>query len=235
MYNIAILDDEIQEAQHLREIVSRYFDRKELMERRIDLFTSGRELLNHVKAISCDLLFLDIEVGQENGIEIGRQLRQIAPNMIMIVITGYLKYSMDGYKIQAARYLLKPVPALLLYSELDEVLALDDRQTLMLMDRETCHRIKRKDILYVETVGRCTCFHTAEGLFHSKEGLRIWQKKLDSSLFVECHKGILVHVRWIQSMEKDTILLETKETLPLARRRVETVRAVWKNFQEKCA
>lgn len=49
------------------------------------------------------------------------------------------------------------------------------------------------------------------------------------------HKGILVHVRWIQSMEKDTILLETKETLPLARRRVETVRAVWKNFQEKCA
>lgn len=85
MYNIAILDDEIQEAQHLREIVSRYFDRKELMERRIDLFTSGRELLNHVKAISCDLLFLDIEVGQENGIEIGRQLRQIAPDMIMIV------------------------------------------------------------------------------------------------------------------------------------------------------
>ena len=103
MYNIAILDDEIQEAQQLREIVSRYFDRKELMERRIDLFTSGRELVNHVKAVSCDLLFLDIEVGQENGIEIGRQLRQIAPDMIMIVITGYLKYSMDGYKIQAAR------------------------------------------------------------------------------------------------------------------------------------
>ena len=61
MYNIAILDDEIQEAQQLREIVSRYFDRKELMERRIDLFTSGRELVNHVKAVSCDLLFLDIE------------------------------------------------------------------------------------------------------------------------------------------------------------------------------
>ena len=83
--------------------------------------------------------------------------------------------------------------------------------------------------------GDVPAFIQQRGCFHSKEGLRIWQKKLDSSLFVECHKGILVHVRWIQSMEKDTILLETKETLPLARRRVETVRAVWKSFQEKCA
>ena len=132
-------------------------------------------------------------MGQENGIEIGRQLRQIAPDMIIIVITGYLKYSVEGYKIQAARYLLKPVNAQLLYSELDEVLSLDDRQTLVLKERDMYHRIRRRDILYVETMGRGTRFHTLEGTFDSREAL------------------------------------------PLARRRVETVKAVWRSFQEKFA
>ena len=212
MYHIAILDDERKEAEHIKELADVYFDRKELMQRRIDIFHNGNELLAHVKAIPCDLLFLDIEVGQENGIEIGRKLRQIAPDMIIVVITGYLKYS-----------------------ELDEVLSLDDRQTLVLEERDTYHRIKRKDILYVETMGRGTRFHTPEGTFESRESLSIWEQRLDAALFVECHKGILVHVRRIVSMEKDTILLETGETLPLARRRVETVKAVWRSFQEKYA
>lgn len=235
MYNITILDDERKEAEHIKELAEAYFDRKEITERRIDIFYNGSELLAHVNRVSCDLLFLDIEVGQENGIEIGRKLRQIAPDMIIIVITGYLKYSVEGYKIQAARYLLKPVNAQLLYSELDEVLSLDDRQTLVLEDRDTYHRIKRKDILYVETLGRGSCFHTRNGSFVSRESLSIWQQRLDSYLFVECHKGILVHVRWIISVEKDTILLETMETLPLARRRVEKVRSAWRSFQEKLA
>ena len=115
------------------------------------------------------------------------------------------------------------------------MLSLDDRQTLVLEERDTYHRIKRKDILYVETMGRGTRFHTPEGTFESRESLSIWEQRLDAALFVECHKGILVHVRRIVSMEKDTILLESGETLPLARRRVETVKAVWRSFQEKYA
>ena len=233
MYRIAILDDERKEAEHIRNLADMYFERKELMQRRIDIYDNGSDLLAHVRQVPCDLLFLDIEVGQENGIEIGRQLRKIVPDMIIIVITGYLKYSVEGYKIQAARYLLKPVNAHLLYSELDEVLSLDARQTLVLEDRDTYHRIRRKDILYVETLGRGSRFHTLEGTADSRESLSIWEQRLDSTLFIECHKGILVHVRWIVSVEKDTILLETKDTLPLARRRVEKVRTVWRSFQEK--
>ena len=121
--------------------------------------------------------------------------------MIIVVITGYLKYSVEGYKIQAARYLLKPVNAQLLYSELDEVLSLDDQQTLVLEERDTYHRIKRRDILYVETMGRGTRFHTPEGTFESRESLSIWEQRLDAALFVECHKGILVHVRRIVSIQ----------------------------------
>ena len=65
MYHIAILDDERKEAEHIRDLADVYFDRKELMQRRIDIFNTGSELLAHVKSVPCDLLFLDIEVGQQ--------------------------------------------------------------------------------------------------------------------------------------------------------------------------
>ena len=44
MYHIAILDDERKEAEHIKELADVYFDRKELMQRRIDIFHNGNEL-----------------------------------------------------------------------------------------------------------------------------------------------------------------------------------------------
>lgn len=233
MYEIAILDDEVSQTQKLHKLIDVYFDRKELLERRVDVFHEGVGLLNSTKIY--DLLFLDIEVGNENGIEIARELRKRAPDMIIIVITGYLKYSMDGYKIQAARYLLKPILPELLYSELDEVLHLDDRVSLILEDKDQYKRVRRRDVLYLESEGRKVRFHCMDGSFISKESLSEWESRLDSSLFVECHKGILVHVRWIQIVRGDQILLENGQSLPLARRRVDQVKKVWLNFQENFA
>lgn len=233
MYEIAILDDELSQTEKLHKLIDVYFDRKELLERRVDIFHKGEDIINSPKLY--DLLFLDIEVGHENGIEIAKQLRKRAPNMIIIVITGYLKYSMDGYKIQAARYLLKPILPELLYSELDEVLMLDDRDSLVLEDKDVFKRIKRKDVFYVESDGRKVRVHSKEGAFPSKESLSEWKQRLDPALFVECHKGILVHVRCIQMLQADCIVLENGETLPLARRRADQVRKVWLSYQEKFA
>ena len=90
------------------------------MEARIDRYTNGKELLDSTKIYH--MLFLDIEIQEENGIEIAMELRKRLPDMIIVVITSYLKYSLEGYKIQASRYLLKPIHETLLYSELDEIL-----------------------------------------------------------------------------------------------------------------
>ena len=43
------------------------------------------------------MLFLDIEIQEENGIEIAMELRKRLPDMIIVVITSYLKYSLEGY------------------------------------------------------------------------------------------------------------------------------------------
>lgn len=232
MMNLCVLDDDVACAMHTKQMVEEYFDRKEIEINRFDLFDHGAGLL--CSKTSYDVLFLDIEVGKENGIDIAKELRKQYPDMIIIVITSYLKYSMEGYKIQAARYLLKPVAKDLLFSELDEVLAVYDHGSyLIARDGTTSRRIKRSDIFYIESYGRKVCIHTQSEACISKESFHEWKEQLDASMFIECYKGILVHVRQIKMIQKETIELENGQILPLARRRIDDVSKSWFLYQEK--
>lgn len=230
MFDICILDDELKDAQKTKQMVERYADLREIEINRIDLYQEGTTLLQAKKQY--DILFLDIEVGKENGIAIAKVMREYAPDMLIIVITSYLKYSMEGYKIQAARYLLKPVPQALLYSELDEVLANYDKGSYLIANDGTkTQRIKKSDVYYIESYGRKVSIHTRSGAFSDKASIGVWTDQLNE-MFIECYKGILVHVRWILSIDKETLTLENRQILPLARRRSELVRKAWLHYQE---
>lgn len=230
MFDICILDDEREDAQTTKKMVERYFSRRELEINRIDVYQDAFMLLKAQKRY--DLLFLDIEVGSENGIQVAKQMREYAPDMIIVVITSYVQYSIEGYKIQAARYLLKPVPETLLASELDEVLADGDVVGYLLVDdgKKQC-RIKRAEVYYIESYDRKVRVHTKQGCFLDKHAIRYWSEQLSSS-FIEPFKGILVHVKWISSIEKDSLTIENHQQLPLARRRVEAVKEAWYRYQE---
>ena len=229
MLQICVLDDEYQDGKRNEDLLRAYFDKRH-MEARIDRYTNGKELLDSTKIYH--MLFLDIEIQEENGIEIAMELRKRLPDMIIVVITSYLKYSLEGYKIQASRYLLKPIHETLLYSELDEILQTrDTSQTLTLTMHQETTMVKMKEILYFASIGRTTCFHTPQGVYESKEGVSYWAKQLHVH-FVECHKGLFVQLSHIMQIRKDCIEISNHETLPLARRRVQQVQESWLQFQE---
>lgn len=232
MFNICILDDQNTEAVHVKKIILPYFEQREMEIGRIDIFTDGISLLSSKQ--TWDMLFLDIEVGEENGIQIAKQLRMRLPDIIIIVVTSFVKYSIEGYKINAARYILKPVVPSLLYSELDEILEDYEEEACILGyigDQE--YYLKKKDIYYFESYGRKVQFHTAKEVYLNKENVSHWANRVDPTIFVECYKGIYVHARYIKHMGRETLTLDNNQKLPLARRRIEAVRKVWMAYQEK--
>ena len=54
-----------------------------------------------------DLAFLDIDMGPLNGVDLARRLHELRPDMLLIFVTNYVEYSLQGYEVQAFRYLLK--------------------------------------------------------------------------------------------------------------------------------
>lgn len=229
MLNICILDDDEKEALHNKQLLENYINQCDIAYERIDVYQTGQELLRSSKLY--DLLFLDIEVGKENGIEIAKELRKRDQDIIIIVITSYVKYAMDGYKINAARYLLKPLDPSLLYSELDEVFStsfLD--QSILVKEDEKQIRLAIKDIYYFEADSRQTRFTTSAHQYVSHHNVSTWALKLPNT-FVECYKGVYIHLKYIRSITKDLVILENKKTLPLARRRAELLKKEWIAYQ----
>ena len=53
-----------------------------------------------------DLAFLDIDMGPLNGVDLARRLHELRPDMLLIFVTNYVEYSLQGYEVQAFRYIL---------------------------------------------------------------------------------------------------------------------------------
>lgn len=231
MLHIAILDDEKEEAQSLKEVLLPYVShRQETCY--FELFYNGTSLLESTTKF--DILFLDIEVGEENGIEIAKVLRKRLPDCFIIVVTSYAKYSLQGYKIQAARYLLKPIVPSLLYSELDEVLQQYKQEKIQVHNqRDDEEWICLHDISYLEAYGRKTRFHVGKDHYYHSSGVQTWGKQLEGAWFIQCYKGIYVNVAKIKQFGKDVLYMMDGFSIPLARRRYDDVYELWMKYYEE--
>lgn len=103
---ILIFDDNRQDREHLTNCLNSFFENKDISYQ-ITTCQNKDELLHDINHY--DFLFLDIELGQENGIDLGLQLQTIQHHCHIIITTNYSKYAIDGYKIQAERYFIKPI------------------------------------------------------------------------------------------------------------------------------
>lgn len=107
MIRVAICEDE-KETQCLIEDYVDNILKNINKEYKILKYSSGEELLEgNLKDI--DILLLDIQMGQINGMDTARKIREVDNKMEIIFITSLIDYVQEGYEVRAYRYLLKPI------------------------------------------------------------------------------------------------------------------------------
>ena len=84
-------------------------------------FSRAADLLAYVRAKPCDVAFLDIQLRGANGIELAAALKQVAPQLNLIFVTGYDQYAVDALTLHASGYILKPVTRAKVERELDDL------------------------------------------------------------------------------------------------------------------
>ena len=103
--NIAICDDNTVFTADLERAVRRWLLRQELCGA-AQRFESGEKLLA-ADLSGCDLLLLDIEMPGVDGLRAARMLRRRWSELLIVFVTGYIRYAPAGYRVNAFRYLLK--------------------------------------------------------------------------------------------------------------------------------
>ena len=106
MIKIAIVDDEEQTREQILRTLKENI--QELHEVEIKLYASGESFFEEIqKGEAADILFTDIQMQQLDGVELGKLVRRLCPDMYIVFITSYEEYAAESYRIEAYQYILK--------------------------------------------------------------------------------------------------------------------------------
>jgi len=178
--------------------------------------TNPIEGLNIVREQNIDLVFLDIQMPELNGL----QFIKIAGKQCKIVLTtAYADYALDGFEHDVVDYLLKPIAFERFYRAAEKALNLAQGNASQVASRQpiaeylfvkTEHRIQKinlADILYVEALQNYVSLNTTGGRVMSLQPLKKIEEQLPGAEFVRVHKSYIISLRHIGSVERSRIFI----------------------------
>ena len=216
-YKVAICDDNEIDAQFVLSILTLWAKERQILIQ-TECFSSAESFLFHyAEDKTFDILLLDIEMGELDGVEMARRIRKENETVQIVFITGYSEYIAEGYEVSALHYLMKPVKQEKLFDVLD-------RATKKLFQNEKCLnltlsgemvRIPFYEIRYLEVHQNYVTIYGKEE-YKIKRTLGEFEKELDER-FVRVGRAMIVNLAYITRVTKTEVYLSTKEKLPLPR------------------
>ena len=176
---------------------------------------------------------MDVEMPGQNGIETARQLRRVNDRAAIIFITNYIQYALEGYEVQAFRYLLKPIDA----AQFEQVVgtALDEihhRQTayLQLKGRSEIIRLAIDELIYAETERGHLLLHTPGKVLECYSTMEKLEQELKQEAFFRCHSSFLVALEAVRQIEKQDVVLKDGTRVPVSKNRKKGMKQALTNF-----
>lgn len=221
MIYIAICDDDNAVCSQMERIILDYCSGNFL---KIDLsiFNSGESLLKAFnQGKNFDLIFLDIELGSMNGVEVGRQIRKVLKNYNteIVYISGKDTYDRQLFDIQPLHFIPKPINPLIVIEDLK--LALERTQRLggyfSYQKGYDTHKIPISEIIYFESLNRENriVFTTGEDFFYGK--LEDTALSVTKYQFIQIHRSYLINYNHIAILRYTEVVMSNGSVLPISR------------------
>jgi len=231
MIKIVICEDE-RETQLLIEDYLDNILRNINIEYEIQKYSSGEELLEgNLKDI--DILLLDIQMGQINGMDVARKIREVDNRMEIIFITSLIDYVQEGYEVRAYRYLLKPIESEKLKKHVStciKEIEVNKKNYILIKNKSNTYKIHSNEIKYVEVQKKDMSIHTINKDLEVRYSLEKIEKDLNLDKFVRCHKSYLVNLSYVENIKLNTLVLESGEEVPVSRYRYKDVKEKFLKF-----
>ena len=220
MIKIAICDDEKQMVEDVAGRVSQYLNNdKDLFE--IQKFYTGLDLLSFCnEEYKVNIIFMDIEIGDVNGIDIVTKVRSIDSSVIVIFITSYTGYESKAFRLDALQYLKKPIN--------DEEFNEDFTRAIKKVRSTNRNVGVRVDgnlvsvtldkILYIEIYSKKITVHTIDNdyILDKRFTLAEMETELNSDQFYRCHKSYIVNLTKIKAVTNVSVVLDNNEPIYLS-------------------
>lgn len=227
MLTIAIVENDPDQIKITSDRCDRYCQINDLT-CSIQSFKNGFDFLESDLSIF-DVIFMDIDRPGINGRETSVRIREKGVTTPLIFVTNLPQYAIDGYKVQALDFILKP------RTFADFTLARkrallnngkSEDKTFVLNIHGSFQKFKNSDVIYFERVRHDVNLHLQNGetiVFRSS--LNRVEPLLDPHIFIKCNSGCIINLSRVKSREGDVLIRENGDNVSISRsRKKETMR-----------
>lgn len=215
-YRIAICDDRQEDREYVRQLTARWAQQRgnqvEMTE-----FCSAEQFLFSCPQPDFDLLLLDIEMGEMDGVSLAKQVRRTNELMQIVFITGYSDYITEGYEVAALHYLMKPVKEEKLFAVLDRAVERLHKNTkvLTLETAKEMVRVPLYQVSALEVQRNYVTVHARQD-YTVKKSLSELMEQLDERFF-RVGRSAVVNLNDISRVTRSDIYLTDGRSIPLPR------------------
>lgn len=219
MIRIAIVEDEEEYIQQLTTYLEEY-QKSSNEEIEVTVYRDGDEITSRYKS-QFDIILMDIQMKFINGMTAAQEIRNIDSSVIIIFITNMTQYAIQGYKVGAMDYILKPISYFAFAERIRQAVSkLKHRNSnyMVIPIKGGVIRLDIADIYYIEVQGHNLIYHTSTGLYTSPGTISAAEKALSSYGFSRGNKSYLINLAHVDGIQ-DKCAQVKGESLPLGRPR----------------
>lgn len=226
MYLIAVCDDDpvaIQTiSKHLEDLRARSLPYE------LTPYQNGEELVrDHERGHRFHLILLDMIMKPMDGITVAEHIRKFDPLVPIVIITSTTEFAVAGYRVNAHRYLLKPIVHEELMKTivplLEESLNRDSQFYAFNIEGKPV-RVRLDKILYFESNLKQVTLHTTEKESYTFFGaISEVENTLKDKGFERIHKSFVVNLRYVSRIEQRKLTLDNGTELPVSHHRYKDI------------
>ena len=189
---------------------------------------SVREAIEKLKEYPCDVMFLDVNMPEATGLQLAEALQHLKFPPAVVFVTAYSEFALDGFKVNAIDYLVKPVET----ERLSQAISRVREHVSLHVQAQKSERIPvekggKKILIGIDKIRFVMArddyayLQTDTDRYFSTVSLAQLEKRLDGHGFFRVHRGYLVNLSMVEEIESvsgGTLLLTLNLALGLLNR-----------------
>ena len=234
MFKVAICDDEMTSL-----MINQALTEQVLEEANIEYeITTFEDMQSMIKGVlddnaDFDLLLSDILAVGMNGIEAAEEIRRLGDKLPIVFISSTAEFALDGYRVNALRYLQKPV-------QIDKLAILEayaakgskKKEYLSFQVADRFYKVNLDDIVYLESMGRDTYVVTKTETICVHAKFSDMEQQVPADRFVRCHRSYIINLSEVKDIARYRFLTKNGIEIPISQLQYTDVKKDFIEFEQ---
>lgn len=226
---IAIVDDEDFYLHDVYLKIEKFKQTFEDLPIEVDLYLKGKEFIKEFQRKPYDLIYLDIELSDINGVNLARMIHEHKSSAMIIFMTSHMNYIHQSYVVHAFQYLVKPLKEPLFSYELKRAIKHYQYMNKAFAFPTSQGRIvfHLSEVIFLETAYKSYKIHTTRGVYYgSLKAVNNIRKALLEHTFVKIQRSFIINMDHIVKTDNILVYMSDESVLIVSKKR-------YKEFKKK--